>query len=311
MSPEHRCLACLNDLSPGEARIHARCARRIVGTASLPEIDLDLARLHTFGLAMVGRASLSGVQRKVSLRISGTRSTLRLEVGDGSYILKPQAQTFPRLPENEHATLLLAAECGIEVAPACLLPLKDGTLAFLTRRFDRTPDGKKHRQEDFCQLAERAPKQKYEGSAELCFRLVRRYASEPGIDALRLFRLLLFCWWTGNGDAHLKNFSLLADDQGIHRLSPAYDLLSTRLVIPDDPLALPVGGKSNGLTRRSWVELGAYARLTPKVVARELDMPAGHLATGETLIAKSFLPDSMKAAYGLLLRERAAILRAT
>lgn len=308
MSREHRCLACLEDLSSTNALVHARCARRIVSAAHLPEVDLDLARLHTAGLAMVGRSSLSGVQRKVSLQISGSRSTLRLEVGAGSYILKPQAQVFPHLPENEHVTLLLAASCGIEVAPSCLLPLKDGTLAFLTRRFDRTRDGKKRRQEDFCQLAERPPKAKYEGSAELCVRLVRRYSTEPGIDALRLFRLLLFCWWTGNGDAHLKNFSLLADEQGIHRLSPAYDLLSTRLVIPDDPLALPVGGKQDQLTRRTWTEFGQYARLPPKVVLRELDAPASNLAAAETLIARSFLPAAMKAAYLALLRARTTIL---
>jgi len=308
MNQERRCLVCLGELSEQEGSAHARCARKIGGAPGLPEIDLDLARLHTAGLAMVGRSSLSGVQRKISLHLSTHRSTLRLEVGAGSYILKPQAQAFPHLPENEHATLLLAAECGIEVAPSCLLPLTDGTLAFLTRRFDRTNDGAKRRQEDFCQLAGLAPKQKYEGSAELCFRLIRRFATEPGIDALRLYRLLLFCWWTGNGDAHLKNFSLLADAEGIVRLSPAYDLLSTCLVIPDDPLALPVGGKQAGLTRRSWMDLGSYAGLPPKVVARELGLPVLRLAAAEALIARSFLPDEMKDAYQRLLRERAQIL---
>lgn len=303
----HHCLICLDEIV-GEGRVHPACARRMFDSSALPDLDLDLARLHTVGLAMVGRSSLSGVQRKVSLRLSGPRATLRLEVGTGSYILKPQAQTFPHLPENEHVTLLLAAACGIDVADSCLIPLKDGTLAFLTRRFDRTAAGRKRRQEDFCQLAELPPKAKYEGSAELCFRLVRRYASEPGIDALRLYRLLLFCWWTGNGDAHLKNFSLFADDQGVQRLTPAYDLLSTRLVIADDPLALPVGGKRDGLTRRSWLELGTYAGLPAKVVTRELAAPARQLEAGEALVDRSFLPVAMKADYRALLRERAALL---
>lgn len=306
MTPNH-CLICL-DVLEETSEAHARCARQMFDAPGLPELDLDLARLHTVGLAMVGHSSLSGVQRKVSLRLSGPRATLRLEVGTGSYILKPQAQTFPHLPENEHVSLLLAAQCGIEVGASCLIKLKDGTMAFLTRRFDRVADRRKRRQEDFCQLAELPPKAKYEGSAELCFRLVRRYASEPGIDALRLYRLMLFCWWTGNGDAHLKNFSLFANGDGVQRLTPAYDLLSTRLVIPDDPLALPVGGKRAGLTRRSWIELGAYAGLPTKVVARELKNPARQLEAGEALIHRSFLPTGMKGDYCALIRERAALL---
>ncbi|MFG0319277.1 MAG: type II toxin-antitoxin system HipA family toxin, partial [Planctomycetota bacterium JB042] len=216
----------------------------------------------------------------------------------------PQAQAFQNLPENEHVTMRMAAACGLEVAPSALVPLRDGSPAFLTRRFDRADDGRKRRQEDFCQLAEKPPKEKYDGSAELCFRLVRRYAAEPGVAALRLFRQLLFCWWTGNGDAHLKNLSLLADDEGRYALSPAYDLLSTRLVIEDDPLALPVGGKRAGLTRRSWVELGASARLPNKVVEREIDALRRNLPACESLIERSFLTDAMKAAYRELLRER-------
>lgn len=308
MTREARCLACLEPMATGLALTHPDCARRIVAAPTLPEIDIDLARLHTVGLAMVGRSSLSGVQRKIGLRIDHDRSTLRLEVGAGSYILKPQAQTFPNLPENEHVTLLMAASCGIEVAPSCLIPLKDDSLALLTRRLDRATDGRKFRQEDFCQLAAIPSKEKYDGSAELCVRLIRRYASEPGIDALRLFRLLLFCWWTGDGDAHLKNLSLLAEDQGIHRLSPAYDLLSTRLVIPDDPLALPVGGKSDGLTRRCWLQFGAYAGLPPKLVLRELGALVSNCDSAMALVDRSFLPDEMKRAYQALLQQRAAIL---
>src|SRR5205807_741367 len=101
--------------------------------------------------------------------------------------------------------------------------------------------------------------EKYDGSAELCIRLLRKYASEPLIEVSKLYRLLLFVWWAGNGDMHLKNFSVLASSGGLQRLSPAYDLLCTRLVISDDPLALPVLGKRDKVTRKTWVELGEYA----------------------------------------------------
>ena len=95
---------------------------------------------------------------------------------------------------------------GVE-HPACgLLTLADGSLAYVVRRFDRPDGGGKLRQEDFCQ-----------------------YATEPAVESLKLFRQMVFCWWTGNGDMHLKNFSLLTGPDGTVRLSPAYDLLCTRV----------------------------------------------------------------------------------
>ena len=68
--------------------------------------------------------------------------------------------------------------------------------------------------EDFCQLAELPPGAKYDASAEQCGRLVKRYASEPLVELLRLYRQLLFAWWVGNGDLHLKNLALLHGDDG-------------------------------------------------------------------------------------------------
>lgn len=175
-------------------------------------------------------------------------------------------------------------------------------------RFDRPREGGKRRQEDFCQLAEFSPKLKYEGSAELCVRLVRRYASEPGIATLALFRLLVFGWWTGNGDMHLKNVSLLAGADGRQNLSPAYDLLCTRLVIADDPLALPVDARRDRLDRATWMRFSAYAKLPTAAAARVLDLPGQALAAAEELCQRSYLPDEYKAAYVALLRERAGVL---
>ena len=96
-------------------------------------------------------------------------------------------------------------------------------------------------------------REKYEGSAELCIRILRKYATEPLVEIQKLFRTFLFSWWTANGDMHLKNFSLLTTTEGVHRLSPAYDFVCTRLVLPDDDKqALSVGGRDKSLTRRTW-----------------------------------------------------------
>jgi serine/threonine-protein kinase HipA len=255
---------------------------------------------------MVGHTSLSGVQRKISMLLEKESRTLLVATDGGQFILKPQAQTFPALPENEHVCMRIAERVGIQIPPCALLELKDGSRAYLVRRFDRVSSGKLL-QEDFCQLAMKAPKDKYQGSAELCAKLVLRYATAPLVEAEKLFRRLVFTWWTGNGDMHLKNFSLLRGDDGNYRLSPAYDLVCTRLVIEGDELALPIGGtKRPG--RRRLLELATQCRLPTRVAERTLAELAA--ATGEVtdLVRACLLPDEMKRDLVELVRSRAAVL---
>jgi serine/threonine-protein kinase HipA len=274
-----------------------------------PEIvDVDLAKLHTLALAMVGRQSLSGVQRKVSVGLTADKQTLHVALGGSQYILKPQSATYPGLPQNELLTMRIAELAGVRIPPCGLVRLADSSLAYLVRRFDRQTDGTKLRQEDFCQLALRPAKQKYDGSAELCARLVKRYATEPLVESLRLFRLVLAAWWTGNGDMHLKNFSMLTDGSGITRLSPAYDLVCTRLVIEDDDLALPVNGKKSKLTRADWVAFGDYCGLRPAVIERVIGDLDAALPGAAALVDGAPLTDTAKAAFSALLAERAASL---
>jgi serine/threonine-protein kinase HipA len=163
----------------GEVAYHSRCLEELFHAKRPPALDIDTARLHAAALSMVGHTSLSGVQKKISLGLSVDKEALTVVSGGSQYILKPQAGAFPSLPENEQLTTRLAKLVGIETAPAGLLELTDGTLAFIIRRFDRLPKGRKVRQEDFCQLAQQAPKDKYRSSAEQCVRIVRQYASEP------------------------------------------------------------------------------------------------------------------------------------
>jgi serine/threonine-protein kinase HipA len=280
----------------------------LFGSTKVPTLDIEVSKLHTAAQAMMGHSSLSGVQKKVSVNLSADRETLNVAAEGGLYILKPETGSYPALPENEHATTQLAKLCGIDVAPSGLVTLKDGTLAYIVRRFDRLPDGRKLRQEDFCQLAEQAPKDKYDGSAELCVRLVRKYATEPLIELRKLYQQLVFNWWCGNGDLHLKNFSLLTGEDGITRLTPAYDLVSTQLVIPDDPLALPVSGKKTRLRRGDWLELAEYCGLPRTVSTRLLAAQAAHRDKGSALIGRSYLPEEQQTAFIDLLRERSEAL---
>jgi len=297
------CRICLEDVE-SEADYHARCLRMLFGSATVPQLDIELGKLHTAALAMIGHTSLSGIQKKISVGLSADRQTLQVEANGGRYILKPQTEAYPFLPENEQLTTQLARLASIEVAPSGLVSLKGGSLAYVVRRFDRLATGRKLRQEDFCQLAEKSPKEKYDGSVELCVRLLRKYATEPLVEIFKLYRLMLFLWWSGNGDMHLKNFSLLTGEDSVIRLTPAYDLVCTRLVIPDDQLALPIVGKKDRLDRADWMAFAEYCGLPEKPVARALNEIGAALPKATGLIERSFLPGDQKKEFAELVAKR-------
>jgi serine/threonine-protein kinase HipA len=203
----------------------------------------------------------------------------------------------------------LAALVDVETPPFGLVRLKDGALAYIVKRFDRPDDGGKLQVEDFCQLAGIPARDKYEvGSAELCVRLLRKYASEPLIEVRKLFRLLLLGWWVANGDMHLKNFSLLTEADGTRRLSPAYDLVNTRLVIPEDSLAMMLGGTRKNLTRRKWLNFAEYCGIPRRAAETLLAAQVAALEPAVRLIGSSFLPDKKKAEYERIIRDHTLIL---
>ena len=88
--------------------------------------------------------------------------------------------------------------------------------------------------EDFCQLTERLTEDKYRGSTEQIAQAILKYSATPGLDVVNFFELVLFSFLTGNADMHLKNFSMLEQPGLGMTLSPAYDLVNTALVNPDD-----------------------------------------------------------------------------
>ncbi len=207
-------------------------------------------------------------------------------------------------------TMRLAELVGIEIPPLGLVTLKDKSISYLIKRFDRLDDGTKLQVEDFCQLAEKPLRGKYQGSGELCVRILRKYASEPLIEIRKLFKMLLFSWWVSNGDQHLKNFSLLRTPEGRWRLTPAYDLLCTRLALPSDrDLALPICGKRSNLSKRLWLDFAKYSQIPERAAVRLLDEQIAALEPALGLIEASFLPDDLKTQYQDIVRQTTELLR--
>jgi serine/threonine-protein kinase HipA len=260
---------------------------------------------------MAGKMSISGIQEKLSLKLSTDGAKLEVAVTGGRYILKPEPSRYSALPQDEHLTMRLAALAEVETPPFGLVRLKEGALAYIIKRFDRLEDGTKLQAEDFCQLAGIPAKDKYEvEAAELCVRLLRKYASEPLVEIRKLFQLLLFGSWVANGDMHLKNFSLLTEPDGTHRLAPAYDLVNTRLFFPDDDsTAMMMGGRKKKFTRRKWFDFAAYCGIPKKAAASLVAAQIDALEPAVRLIYNSFLPDRKKTAYEKIVRASTSVLK--
>jgi serine/threonine-protein kinase HipA len=197
--------------------------------------------------------SLAGVQLKFSavLEAAGGLTIPARGVG-GSWIVKLPSMQFPSVPENEFAMLELARAAGIAVPAVKLIPveeihglpkdtsrLKGSALA--VERFDRAPGGRRIHMEDFAQVFGVFPDRKYEGHSYANLASVL-WAETTEESTYEFVRRLVFSVLIGNGDMHLKNWSLLYPDEHTPVLSPAYDLLATLPYIPEDQLALSFGG---------------------------------------------------------------------
>lgn len=247
-----------------EGKYHAACLRRLFGTPSLPVIELTHAEVLARAQEMAGRMSISGVQPKLSMSRQGSR--LVPVTDGGQFILKPQTERFPLLPQNENLCMIIADRLGIDVPPHGLFDLRDGSPAYVVRRFDRTPDRQKRRCEDFLQIL--GEDDKYSGSVERIGKKIRELSSVSGLDAQLFFERVLLNFLLGNGDAHLKNFSLLEADDGGLRLSPAYDIVCSKAVIPKETdFAITLNGKSDKITRRDFEKFSEALKIPPKVVA--------------------------------------------
>lgn len=231
------------------------------------------------------RFSLAGVQMKLSvMKNTGKGGGLTLPMGDeqGQYIAKFPSTAFPGVSENEFANLALAAAIGMDV-PECELveksdfdgipkefdTLSDGKV-LLVKRFDRGAGGERIHIEDFAQVFGVYPSRKYDGAAYHDIAAALSAAVSP-TAALEFVRRLALMVITGNGDMHLKNWSLIYRGNGDKpEFAPIYDVLSTVPYLPADALALSLGGERSfrALAAPRWKTFANRARLPEPAVLK-------------------------------------------
>jgi serine/threonine-protein kinase HipA len=267
---EAELLAVLGEDLPGAVVV--RRAEDAVGRWDAPDDDDEIGAVASSSTDDALRFSLAGAQLKFSvLYRAGTRGpTVPLDGRGGNWIAKLPSETYPNVPENEYEMVLWAGRSGITVPEVALVTVGDvGGLpiqldpmrrVFLSRRFDRPDAGIRVHQEDFAQVANVRAAARYETlSYTSIAKIVRAVSGEEDFD--EVIRRLAFNVLIGNGDAHLKNWSLIYPDGVGARLSPAYDLVATVTYIPADRLGLKLSREN----RFEQIRLQHFERLADHV----------------------------------------------
>jgi len=313
---------CPGTLAEGHSSYSPACIKKVFDGRTVSHIlpfslsasDDKLAELF---LENRKRISLSGVQEKISLILDKRGLRLTQKEEQGTHILKPiprDLKNVNQVPVNEHLTMQIASQVyNIITAENALVFFENGAPAYITKRFDIERDGRKRGKEDFATLAGKTsdnagPDFKYDYSYEEMAGLIRRFVPSWRVEMEKFYSLVLFNYLFSNGDAHLKNFSLLESSFGDYILSPAYDLVNTRLHVSDMDFALNRGlfqdnFRSTFFKRKGhpgkadFIEFGHRIGITGNRIDKLLAPFQLRQPLVEVLLNRSFLNESVKKGY--------------
>lgn len=193
-------------------------------------------------LTRENKFSLAGVQMKFSMKEKDGRYNLAKSGDLGDWIIKTPSTKHKDVPVNEYSAMTLASLVEVDIPEIKLvdmgqldnLPqinLPDEAFAFAIKRFDRQENNRIH-MEDFAQVLVKYPHEKYNAANyEQIGRVLYEFSGDALADVQQFARRLLVNILLANGDAHLKNWSLLYQDKVTPRLSPAYDIVTTSVYI--------------------------------------------------------------------------------
>ncbi|MBL8208148.1 MAG: HipA domain-containing protein [Blastocatellia bacterium] len=320
---------CPGTLAEGFSSYSPSCLRNLFGGKKVSHIlPFDSPEKSEADAALFAknreRISISGVQEKVSLRLEKNKLRLTTQGEFGTYILKPiprDLKKVDQVPANEHLTMQIARQVyGINTAENALIFFRDGIPAYITKRFDVNADDSKRGKEDFASLAGKTSENaganfKYDFSYEELGSLLQKCVPAWRIEIEKYFALVVFNFLFSNGDAHLKNFSLLETTSGDYILAPAYDLINTRLHVADSDFALAKGLFADDFksakyrsslhpSQEDFVELAKRIGVQEKRIEKLLAPFLAKQPMVEALISRSFLNATSKKSYLENYRQR-------
>lgn len=274
---------------------------------ALNDLPFTAAEQRQEAANRANKLSIQGVQPKLSAVISVMKQQFEIVDQFGNYIIKPQNDVFPELPENEDVTMKMAKVYGLDVPFHGLVYSKDGSLSYFIKRFDRYSKGKKYATEDFAQLSGNSRDTKYDYTMEKLVKVIDEFCTFPAIAKADFFKRVLFCFITGNEDMHLKNFSVITK-AGKITLAPVYDFLNSSISIknPQEELALSLKGKKSNFKAAELIDYYAKERLglTDKTIDVILLDMNKCVSKWTELVEISFLSDVMKEKYLKLMENR-------
>jgi serine/threonine-protein kinase HipA len=213
---------------------------------------------------------------------------------------------------------------GLNTAENALIFFKNSSPAYITKRFDVKENGSKWGKEDFATLAGKTKDNaganfKYGYSYEEVGQLIQKYVPAWRIEIEKYFSLVVFNYLFSNGDAHLKNFSLLESSRGDYLLSPAYDLINTKLHVDDTDFALDKGLFSDDYKSEQYKKSGHPSKSDFTEFARRIGVAEGRVEKllnpflekqpfMEILVSHSFLTEANKRGYLLMYNAKRNLL---
>ncbi len=312
---------CPSSLLEGFTIYSPKAAKNLFGVAKVnPVLGFDIDEFRNVGeiADAMHRISVSGVQEKFPAVINLGEISIAGDNERSTHILKPAPwdktlRDRKQIPANEHLTMQIASQVyGIQTAANGLCFTAKGQPVYITRRFDILPDGTNLPMEDFASVIGKNEQTaglqfKYNGCYEDIAKAIRANVAAWMVDMERFFELVVFNYIYANGDAHLKNFSLILSGQD-YRLAPAYDLLNTSLHVNGDDLGLDEGlspdiEKSDVMERtghpcrldfeRFGDKIGLVRKRIDKILDKYIVLPD----EAKHLVDQSFLSDKMKPNY--------------
>jgi serine/threonine-protein kinase HipA len=294
---------------------HPSCSKKFFGKTLPPILPYNFNEMEQLAKDAVEQSiAVPGVQPKLSLDFITSEITNKhsgrltiLNALDGYYILKPPNMQYEQMPENEHLTMRLAELFKIKVVPSALIRLASNELCYITKRIDRSNNGLKIHMIDFLQILEL--EHKYLGTMEQLGKAIGNLSVHTLMDKLNFFELAIFNFIVGNNDMHLKNFSMFLSING-WVLSPAYDLLNVKIVLPKDTdeTALLLGGKKKNFNKAYFDKFATILLLNTKQTNVVYSKIKKWVPNAIHLINLSFLEEHLKASYKSLVLERSALL---
>jgi serine/threonine-protein kinase HipA len=245
-----KCYGCLKDI--GKSLYYCpKCRSNLFDGKSLKPLNFDKTEFYKIRSEMSDKMSISGVQDKISLSFNDSNELIPTNK-DGKYILKPIPRdhdstiNLEDIVQNEHLSMQISSQIfKINTAQNALVEFSDGELAYITKRFDYSLKGSEKKivkvdQEDFASVLEYTSENhtknyKYESSYEECALKIKEVIAAyiPAIE--EFYKRIVLNYLIGNGDAHLKNFSIIRDvERTDYTLSPNYDILYTKYHLPKE-----------------------------------------------------------------------------